>query len=49
MLKSLSKLNELKDANESVVLLTGTLASPSTEKDNFRIYNSFSKCKTCGL
>ncbi|CAM1368243.1 Quinol:cytochrome c oxidoreductase iron-sulfur protein [Tenacibaculum sediminilitoris] len=27
-----AKLNELKDANESVVLLTGTLASPSTEK-----------------
>ncbi|MGB1232528.1 MAG: quinol:cytochrome C oxidoreductase, partial [Winogradskyella sp.] len=27
-----AKLNQLKDANESVVLLTGTLASPSTEK-----------------
>ncbi|WP_271405783.1 TAT-variant-translocated molybdopterin oxidoreductase [Tenacibaculum soleae] len=27
-----AKLNELKNANESVVLLTGTLASPSTEK-----------------
>ena len=27
-----AKLNELKTANESVVLLTGTLASPSTEK-----------------
>jgi MoCo/4Fe-4S cofactor protein with predicted Tat translocation signal len=27
-----SKLNALKEANESVVLLTGTLASPSTEK-----------------
>jgi len=27
-----AKLNELKAANESVVLLTGTLASPSTEK-----------------
>ncbi|WP_347173492.1 TAT-variant-translocated molybdopterin oxidoreductase [Polaribacter uvawellassae] len=26
------KLNELKTANEAVVLLTGTLASPSTEK-----------------
>ena len=26
------KLNELKDANETVVLLTGTLASPSTEQ-----------------
>lgn len=28
----IAKLNELKNANESVVLLTGTLASPSTEK-----------------
>ncbi|WP_272150667.1 TAT-variant-translocated molybdopterin oxidoreductase [Tenacibaculum aiptasiae] len=28
----IAKLNELKEANESVVLLTGTLASPSTEK-----------------
>ncbi|MEE4000255.1 TAT-variant-translocated molybdopterin oxidoreductase [Tenacibaculum sp. FZY0031] len=28
----IAKLNELKDANEPVVLLTGTLASPSTEK-----------------
>jgi len=28
----IAKLNELKSANESVVLLTGTLASPSTEK-----------------
>ncbi|NVK53858.1 MAG: TAT-variant-translocated molybdopterin oxidoreductase [Flavobacteriaceae bacterium] len=28
----ITKLNELKAANESVVLLTGTLASPSTEK-----------------
>ncbi|MGB1270368.1 MAG: quinol:cytochrome C oxidoreductase, partial [Flavobacteriaceae bacterium] len=27
-----AKLNELKTANEPVVLLTGTLASPSTEK-----------------
>ncbi|KAB1155884.1 4Fe-4S dicluster domain-containing protein [Tenacibaculum aiptasiae] len=27
-----AKLNELKEANEPVVLLTGTLASPSTEK-----------------
>ncbi|WNW01453.1 TAT-variant-translocated molybdopterin oxidoreductase [Tenacibaculum sp. HL-MS23] len=27
-----AKLNQLKEANESVVLLTGTLASPSTEK-----------------
>ena len=27
-----AKLNELKDANEPVVFLTGTLASPSTEK-----------------
>ncbi|TDQ28363.1 TAT-variant-translocated molybdopterin oxidoreductase [Tenacibaculum caenipelagi] len=27
-----AKLNQLKDANEAVVLLTGTLASPSTEK-----------------
>ncbi len=25
-------LNQLKEANETVVLLTGTLASPSTEK-----------------
>ncbi len=28
----IAKLNELKEANEQVVLLTGTLASPSTEK-----------------
>ncbi|MEQ3500442.1 TAT-variant-translocated molybdopterin oxidoreductase [Tenacibaculum sp. SSH1-16] len=28
----IAKLNELKNANEPVVLLTGTLASPSTEK-----------------
>ncbi len=28
----IAKLNELKEANEPVVLLTGTLASPSTEK-----------------
>ncbi|REH56000.1 quinol:cytochrome c oxidoreductase iron-sulfur protein precursor [Tenacibaculum gallaicum] len=28
----IAKLNELKDANEPVVFLTGTLASPSTEK-----------------
>ncbi len=28
----IAKLTELKDANEPVVLLTGTLASPSTEK-----------------
>ena len=28
----IAKLNELNTANESVVLLTGTLASPSTEK-----------------
>ncbi|CAA0146770.1 TAT-variant-translocated molybdopterin oxidoreductase [Tenacibaculum maritimum] len=28
----IGKLNQLKEANEEVVLLTGTLASPSTEK-----------------
>ena len=42
-------LAALRAANKPVVLLTGTMASPSTTKIVERIYRCISKRKTCGI